>query len=239
MFTIPAAVPFLPTLVAALLEGRLVPGFSGARDPLALAAATLYLPTRRACRIARDAFFDALGRDGAVLPRIVALGDIDEDELAFASASGASADGALPDALDLPPALSSLSRRLLLAQLVLAWAKSLRPRHAEEPPVVVDTPAAALAMADQLARLMDDMTTRGVSWDRLDTLVPAEHDAYWSLTLKFLRIARDYWPTVLAERRTIEPAARRDRLIEAEAARVAAHTEGPVIVAGSTGSMPA
>ena len=37
----------------------------------------------------------------------------------------------------------------------------------------------------------------------------------------------------------IEPAARRDLLIEAEAARLTAHHDGPVIAAGSTGSMPA
>ncbi|MFL9823832.1 double-strand break repair protein AddB [Rhodoplanes sp. SY1] len=244
VYTIPAAVPFLPTLAAALLEGRLVPGFSAAADPLALAGVTLYLPTRRACRTARDVFFAAMGRDGAVLPRIVALGDIDEDELAFSAAGrGAEAAGAdaaaLPEALDLPPALPGLSRRLLLARLVLAWAKTLRRRTAEQAPVVVDTPAAALAMADQLARLIDDMTTRGVPWTALDTLVPEEHDRYWGLTLEFLAVAREAWPALLAERNTIEPAARRDLLIAAEAARIAARAEGPVIVAGSTGSMPA
>ena len=36
----------------------------------------------------------------------------------------------------------------------------------------------------------------------------------------------------------MEPAARRDLLIEAEAARLTAHHGGPVIAAGSTGSMP-
>ena len=49
-----------------------------------LAQATLYLPTRRAGRMAREIFLDELKADAAVLPRIVALGDIDEDELAFA-----------------------------------------------------------------------------------------------------------------------------------------------------------
>ena len=58
VFTIPASAPFLPTLIEALSAGRL--GFAVADDPLALAAATLYLPTRRACRLARDAFLDAL-----------------------------------------------------------------------------------------------------------------------------------------------------------------------------------
>src|SRR5260370_31050043 len=37
----------------------------------------------------------------------------------------------------------------------------------------------------------------------------------------------------------MEPAARRDLLIEAEAKRLTAHRDGPVIAAGSTGSMPA
>src|SRR5258708_5359480 len=90
VFTIPASAPFLPTLIQALLGGKL--GVAAARDPLALAAATLYLPTRRACRLARDAFLDVLKDDAAILPRIVAIGDIDEDEIAFADA--ASGDGA-------------------------------------------------------------------------------------------------------------------------------------------------
>src|SRR5260370_26656439 len=82
VFTIPASAPFLPTLIRALLDGRLVPGFAPAldADPLALAAATIYLPTRRACRLARDIFLDVSGRTAAILPRIVPIGDVDEDE---------------------------------------------------------------------------------------------------------------------------------------------------------------
>ena len=60
-----------------------------------------------------------LGTDAVLLPRIVALGDIDEDELAFAE--DAEPGGAAP--LDLPPKLGELERRLTLAQLVAAWAK--------------------------------------------------------------------------------------------------------------------
>ncbi len=77
IFTIPASAPFLPTLIEALNNGKL--GFAVADDPLALAAATLYLPTRRACRLMREAFLDARNGDAAILPRIVAIGDIDED----------------------------------------------------------------------------------------------------------------------------------------------------------------
>ncbi|MET0925395.1 MAG: double-strand break repair protein AddB [Xanthobacteraceae bacterium] len=236
VFTIPASAPFIPTLIRALLDGRLVPGFPAARDPLALADATLYLPTRRACRLARDRFLDVTGESAAILPRIVAIGDIDEDEIAFAQA----ATGALAaDALELPPALGGLERRMLLAQLVLTWAGRIAPEERGQATLIAHNPASALALADELARLMDDMTTRGVAWDRLDELVPDNLDRYWQLTLEFLKIASEAWPAILAERGRIEPAARRDALIKAEAARLAGRTDGPVIAAGSTGSMPA
>jgi ATP-dependent helicase/nuclease subunit B len=234
VFTIPPSVPFLPTLIKALMAGKL--GFPGPKDPLALAAVTLYLPTRRACRLARDAFLDALEVDAAILPRIVPIGDIDEDELVFAEmAAGAIA----PDALALPPALGGLERRLLLAQLVRTWARAPEVRGAHGMPLVAQTPAAATALADDLARLIDDMTMRGVSWDRLDGLVPEALDPFWQLTLKFLQLARQAWPQILQERGHIEPAARRDALIKAEAARLARKTDAPVIAAGSTGSIPA
>ena len=119
-----------------------------------------------------------------------------------------------------------------------AWAERLEPRPGE-PPLIVRHPAAALALADDLARLMDDMITREVPWQRLDALVPDHLDEYWQLTLRFLRIASEAWPAILAERGAIEPAERRDRLIAAEARRLAAAPGAPVIAAGSTGSMPA
>jgi ATP-dependent helicase/nuclease subunit B len=230
VFTIPASTPFLATLIGALKDGRLVAGFPGI-DPLALSEATLFLPTRRACAQARAEFLKALGTQAAVLPRLVPLGDIDEDELAFADM----ANGI--EALELPEALRPLERRMLLAQLVLKWSERLRPAKGD-PALIVHSPAAALALADDLARLIDDMTTRQVSWDKLDTLVPDALDKYWHLTLDFLKIAREAWPALLAERGAIDPAARRDLLIDAERARLKKHG-GPVIAAGSTGSMPA
>ena len=104
---------------------------------------------------------------------------------------------------------------------------------------MAQTPAAACVLADDLARLIDDMTTRGVPWKRLDDLVPDNFDRYWQQTLRFLEIAREAWPAMLRERNCIEAAERRDALIKAEAARLSRKTDGPVIAAGSTGSIPA
>src|SRR5437016_4337085 len=217
VFTVPPSVPFLPTLIRALIDGTLVPGLRHGDDPLALAHATLYLPTRRACRLVRDLFLDTLQTDAVVLPRIRAIGDIDEDDLVFADAAA----GVGESVLDLPPALGTLERRLLLARLVQQWAGAPDVTGSGGAPLVARSPAAALALADDLARLIDDMTTRQVPWSRLNGLVPDNLDRYWQLTLDFVRIAGDHWPKLLDERGAIEPAARRDLLIEAERIRLA------------------
>ena len=231
VFSIPSSVPFLRSVVAALIDGRLIQGFAARAQPERLTEATFYLPTRRAGRLVREIFLEELGTLAVLLPRIVALGDIDEDELAFAGEDDSHGGAAT---LEFPPRLGELERRLTLARLVAAWAKS--PGSA---PLVVGGPASTLALAGDLARLMDDMVTRGVGWKALDGLVPDALDQYWQLTLQFLKIAREAWPGYLAEIGMIEPAARRDLLIDAEAKRLAAHHAGPVIAAGSTGSMPA
>jgi ATP-dependent helicase/nuclease subunit B len=229
VFTIPAAAPFLPTLIRALRDGSLT-GVS--TDPLALANTTLFLPTRRACTLARVAFLDDLNAGAAVLPRIVPLGEIDDDELIFAGAATSA------EAIEIPDAIGGLERRLLLARLILSWIASPAMRTPTGQPLVANSPASALALADALARLMDDMTTRQVPWSRLDNLVPRDLDEYWQNSLKFLGIANAYWSVELKGRDKIDPAERRDLLIEVERKRLETHA-GPVIAAGSTGSMPA
>src|SRR5512138_1023642 len=103
VFTIPSSAPFLSTLARALLDGELVAGFAPRRDPLALAGATVYLPTRRASRAFAEAILSALGTESTLLPRIVPLGDTDEDALAFADIAG------LPER---PSPISPTARRL-------------------------------------------------------------------------------------------------------------------------------
>ena len=116
LFTIAPGAPFLPTLAEALVSGRLVPGFDGG-DPLALAGATIYLPTRRAARELRSVFVGLSGGNSAILPTIRALGEFDED--------GAILDGDFSSSLDLEPPITPLDRLLLLADLVRAWKRRL------------------------------------------------------------------------------------------------------------------
>lgn len=231
VFNVPASAPFLRTVIGALVDGRLIEGFEARRDRQALGTATLYLPTRRACRMAREVFLDVLDQDAVLLPRIVAIGDIDEDEFAFAGQSAA---------LELAPPLDALQRRLMLAPLIGRWAELIGSPNPDDPSLVVTGPVSALALADSLARLMDDMATRQVPWAALDTLVPTEVDEYWQLTQRFLNfVVREQWPQIMHKIGAMEPVERRDALIAFEAKRLADLPRGPVIAAGSTGSMPA
>ncbi len=113
-------------------------GLQPGADPLALAAATIYLPTRRACRLAQKIFLDVLKRDAAILPRIVPIGDVDEDELAFAEAAIGETGGT---ALDLPDAIEGLERKVLLAQLILKWAATPEMRGDRNLSLVANSPA--------------------------------------------------------------------------------------------------
>ena len=108
-------------------------------------------------------------------------------------------------------------------------------------PLIVGGPASTLALATDLARLMDDMVDPR---RRLGRTRMAWYRKRWinigSFRCEFLQDCEtDDGPLIWRRSRKIEPAARRDLLIEAEAARLSETQDGPVIAAGSTGSMPA
>lgn len=235
IFTIPPAAPFLPTLADALISGRLVGDV--AADPFALASVTLYLPTRRAARALSALLAERVG--SALLPRLIPLGEADEAELDVA------ANPLLESGPDqLAPAMPALERRLILARLVQAWAETvdrkLLPIGDDVPFLVPSSPADSIYLAADLEKLMDALTVEGVPWTEIGSAVDAEYSRYFGLTLDFVRIAAENWPSILHDRGLSDPVARSRTLILAEAARLRRDRPAdPVIIAGSTGSVPA
>ena len=224
-----------------MLNGDLpVPG--GAKpDPLTLPRTVIYLPTRRAVRALRDAFLDASGGRAALLPSIRALGDPDEDAAIIFGAEGepdrgfAGAGGAR--------AIGPLERRLALMRLVLAWSRKLHEGGLTDlagygPQVA--TPAQASYLAADLGNLMDFIESEEVDLAALKNLAPEEYAEHWAKTVDFLKIVTEHWPAYLRDNGLVSPTARRNRLMEFEAARlVTKPPAGPVIAAGSTGTVPA
>ncbi len=237
VFTIAPGAPFLKTFVGALLDGRIVEGFSRALPPLAMADATIYVPTRRAARSLADEFASALDRPACLLPRILPLGALDATETALLfEEPGLEA----PLAEDLPQAASEIWRRMHLARLIFQWAQSLR--HAivsvdrdgaktidpREPCLVGTSPLDAFALAGDLADLIDELIIEDIAFAALDPLVLPEFDHYWRITLDFLNIAIAHWPQILADNHLVDAARRRVLTVEKQIAQIeAGHRADP------------
>ena len=107
-----------------------------------------------------------------ILPRIVALGGIDEDELAFAQAVNPAVAGAR---------IAAGARRARAPARARAayqcMGGSAKPGEPAQAPLVLGGPASTLTLAEDLARLIEDMATRGVDWRALDGLVPERSTA--------------------------------------------------------------
>ncbi|MGE0765431.1 MAG: double-strand break repair protein AddB [Hyphomicrobiaceae bacterium] len=246
VYTVSPGRPFLAALAQAILAGDLPVTGGVPPSPFDLPAWTILMPTRRAARTLQDAFLDAAGADAMLLPAIRPIAEGQEDLGLIENAIAPVAPGG--NELGIPPAIGALERTLLLTELVLLWSRTMRA-----PPPGVDTdlaamlpvagattPAQAVRLASELARLIDMIETENVALDALAGLVPAEYAEHWQQTLDFLRIATEMWPAYLAEQNLISPADRRNRLIRAEARRLATtQSPHPVIVAGVTGSVPA
>ena len=100
LFTIPPHLPFLDAIAADWL--------AFGDDPLTIADGLILLPTRRAARALAEAFLRRTDGRPLLLPRIGALGGLDEAPLA------------LEGALDLPPAVEPMQRLAVLTRLILA-----------------------------------------------------------------------------------------------------------------------
>jgi ATP-dependent helicase/nuclease subunit B len=213
LFAIPPGVPFLDALAEGWLRER-------GDDPLSIANGLILTPTRRAARSLAEAFLRASSGRGLLLPRIVALGALDEAPLALAGA------------LELPPAVDPLRRLSVLAHLILRMGGAGgAPRTADR----------AWMLADELATLMDEADRAEIDLTaRLPDAADAAYAAHWSKTLEFLHIVTHAWPAWLEENGVMNPAARQVALLNAQAA--AWEREGPdqpVVIAGTTAGIPA
>ena len=213
-----SATPKLYTITAGLpFLDALAAGLRHRTGAAGLSQARVLLPTRRACRSLGEAFLRLGGGRAMLLPEMTPVGDVDEDDLVFSELG--------PD-LDIPPAISGTRRLMLLTRLVLALKDT--------------TPDQAARLAAELARLLDRVATERVGFGRLADLVPDDLADHWRITLKFMTILTERWPAVLDAEGCIEPMDRRNRLLDAQArAWRLAPPPGPVVAAGSTGTVPA
>ena len=218
LFFIPPGVAFADLIAKQLITET-------ADQPDHLPDYVLMVPNRRSAKVMRDAFLRQSKGAVTLLPTIRPLGEADEDELAIYGAGGEQA------ALDLPPAIPDLQRKLLLTQLIMG-----RPDHRGEKP----TADQAARLAGELARFLDQVQTENCAFDDLKGLVPEEFAEHWQLTLEFLQILTVHWPGILEAQDVSDRAMRRNALIKAQIDLWAENPpETPVLIVGSTGPFPA
>jgi ATP-dependent helicase/nuclease subunit B len=212
LFTVPPHVPFLEALARFWL--------ARGDDPLIVSRGLILLPTRRSARALAEAFLRVRDGKPMLLPRITALGALDETPLALAGA------------IDLPPAVEPMQRLAALSTLILAMkGEGGAPRTADR----------AWLLARELASLMDEAERAGIDLaERLPDAADPEYAAHWAQTLEFLHIVTGAWPAWLAENGIMNPAARQVALLEAQArAWEDDPPSDPVLIAGTTAAIPA
>ncbi len=227
----------MPTLVDAIFDGNLIEGYAPVDDPLALASLTIWVPTRRAARALASEFVTRFNGESALLPVIKTLGGVDDD--AFSSDEDDPDGNAHLDAIIAP-----VKRHLILSRLVNGWSQSLNQQQRDlyrgSDVVMPSSLSDAIWFAAELARLMDTVATEESDWSQMQDLVPQDHAAWWQLTLEFLKIATAQWPAILEELGMQDAANQRARLLRDQANSYNMNgSSGPVIAAGSTGSIPA
>lgn len=212
LYTIPHHRPFLPALAAGIMARH--------PDPLARARALILLPSSRAVRALAEAFLQAADGQAALLPRMAAIGQVDEDE---ALGRFAESDA---DAPILPPAIPALEQLLALAGILA--------------PHVAAGPVSALAQADALGRVMDQLVMHGVTVAELGAVALDDMAGHWQRSQAMLATLASAWPGLLAERGLMADVERRERLLQALAERWAAAAPAmPVYAAGFASAPPA
>lgn len=157
----------------------------------------IILPSRRAAQALAGAFLQASAGNALLLPRIIALGNIDEARLLLSAG------------VSLPPSMDPLRRQALLSRLILQ-----KPQEDGAPQRL----PAAWALAAEFASLLDEADHAEVDLaTALPQLVPHDFSAHWQKTLEFLSIVTEAWPLVLAAEGVMNSAKRLATLIEAQA----------------------
>lgn len=225
VYSIAAHRGFADALVAGLVPRYREEGFG-------LARLTLLVPSSRAARTLSEAFIrhaGASGEGGLLMPRMIAVGDLDLDEKL-----GAALDPL--GAADIPPACDPVRRWLTLDRLIAE-------ERAEEGMTALPG-RARLNLAREMARTMDrllveekevtDLLAEAVI-DQLGNL--AEH---WKRSIRLFARVNARWQAELAERGEVDAATRRNLLFDHAARRWQDNPPpNPVIAAGVTSASPA
>ena len=215
LFTIKAGHGFAEQLVAGIC--------ARVQTAHALAAWRIYLPSYRACQTVQAAFLEHMDGKPVILPTLVPLGEGDEfTEEVFNEQLAGNAD-------ILPAEISPTQRQFMLARLVAAMTIGGQKISQKQ----------ALILAADLSRLMDQMRQAEITADQIDQIIPERFSSHWQDIVRFIDIIMTLWPELVDRLGRLDPVDRKLKIIDllVDSWRINPPAS-PVMVAGSTGSMP-
>lgn len=225
VYSIAAHRGFADALVAGLVPRYREEGFG-------LARLTLLVPSSRAARTLSEAFIRHAGENGEgglLMPRMIAVGDLDLDEKLGAGLDPLGAS-------DIPPACDPVRRWLTLDRLIAE-------ARAEEG--MTPLPGRArLNLAREMARTMDRLLVE--EKEVTDLLAPAVLDQmgnlaqHWQRSIHLFGRVNVRWQLELLARGEVDAATRRNMLFDHAAKRWReTPPPHPIIAAGVTSASPA
>lgn len=224
IFTISPAAPFLEVLAQNILDGFPLDGTATATR---FTDWTVLLPTRRAAREFTEIFIHFAGRKTILLPRVKAIGDLDE-ELEF---DGTDSAGVLQP-------ISPNGLLFLLQVLISEWAKQ-NPGLALAQSIDVSA-SQRLGLARSLVALLHQLDTQEIDLNNLPLAYDLELSEHRQAILGLLALVHRVLPQKLDELHRTTFAAWRNTMLRREASRVQQQRiKMPIIAAGSTGTIPA
>ncbi len=162
-----------------------------------------------------------------LLPKIQPIGDIDAEDFLSDDAS-----------LQVHQAISRTGQLLMMLDLLKDWA--LQNPHLSIAGEISTSALKSLNLATSLLELFDHMEVEETNLENLAEAYQADLSEHRTSILTVLELLKIKLPQKLKDEKLIGPSARRSLLIRLEAERIAsAKLKGPIIAAGSTGTIPA
>lgn len=218
IFNIPYTICFWDTIAKTYLHE-----FS--LQKIKLADVLFLVPNRRACLALTNSFVKEQGLTPTILPQIVPITDIEDDELFFSS-------------FDMDQIWENISQPISKEERLFLFARMIMSKP-NEFGITKLSPAQAVNLAMSLANLMDTAYNQNLSFDKLYDLVPEKYATHWQEILKLLKIITEYWPQILDERKAKDVVDLKNIILTKQAALwEEQNTKKHIIAAGITASFP-
>ena len=193
VFNIRYSCPFWDTLADIYLQKY-------ANNPLNLANVLFLLPNRRACQMLTAAFVRKQGMRPTILPQMTPISEPNDDDLFF---NGFEYENFFDD---IRQPIHKEERLFLFTRLIMSKPGDFGLKQINL--------AQAYNLAGDLAKLIDEACNQGLSFDRLQDLVPEKYATHWQETLKLLQIITEYWPQILQEREAEDSCVLKNKLLD-------------------------